>query len=253
MADELIVDIERRFSSGVVVAAEWKASMRGGTILVLFGPSGAGKTTVVRSIAGLERPELGRIQFSGDTWFDAASNKWIEPQRRHVGYVGQKAALFPHLSVRANVEYGLTEHSATERTRRGDEVLALLDLVELCDRYPRELSGGEAQRVALARALVSEPELILLDEPFASLDAITRVRMHDLVRELRRKHHASMLLVTHDVDEAIALADRIVVMSNGRIGNAHRVELSQADREASVAREGIRAALLADLGLASQH
>ena len=119
--------------------------------------------------------------------------------------------------------------------------------------WHKEPSGGEAQRVALARALVSEPELILLDEPFAALDAITRLRMHDLVRELRRKHHASMLLVTHDVDEAIALADRVVVMSNGRIGNAHRVQLSPADREASPAREELRAALLSDLGLASQH
>ena len=94
---------------------------------------------------------------------------------------------------------------------------------------------------------------MLLDEPFAALDAITRLRMHDLVRELRRKHHASMLLVTHDVDEAIALADRIVVMSSGRIGDAHRVHLSPAQREASVAREELRAALLSDLGLASQH
>jgi sulfonate transport system ATP-binding protein len=105
----------------------------------------------------------------------------------------------------------------------------------------------------LARALVSEPELVLLDEPFAALDAITRLRMHDLVRALRRKHHASMLLVTHDVDEAIALAERIVVMNSGRIGDAHRVHLSAPEREASVAREELRAALLSDLGLASQH
>jgi sulfonate transport system ATP-binding protein len=100
---------------------------------------------------------------------------------------------------------------------------------------------------------VAEPELILLDEPFAALDAITRVRMHTLVRELRREHHASMLLVTHDVDEAIALADRILIMSNGRIENAHRVALSTAEREASVAREELRLALLAGLGLASTH
>jgi sulfonate transport system ATP-binding protein len=107
--------------------------------------------------------------------------------------------------------------------------------------------------VALARALVSEPDLVLLDEPFAALDAITRLRMHDLVRDLRHRHHAAMLLVTHDVDEAIALADRIVVMSEGRIGSAHDVTLSAADREAGITREKLRASLLADLGLASQQ
>jgi sulfonate transport system ATP-binding protein len=132
-------------------------------------------------------------------------------------------------------------------------VLAEVGLSGREKAWPKELSGGEAQRVSLARALVSEPELVLLDEPFAALDAITRLRMHDLVRALRSKHHAAMLLVTHDVDEAIALADRIVVMSNGRIGTAHLVELSAADREASVAREELRAALLNDLGLANQH
>jgi sulfonate transport system ATP-binding protein len=107
--------------------------------------------------------------------------------------------------------------------------------------------------VSLARALVSEPELVLLDEPFAALDAITRLRMHDLVRALRTRHQAAMLLVTHDVDEAIALADRIVVMSNGRIGTSHEVHLCAADREASVAREELRALLLEDLGLAGRQ
>jgi len=149
-----------------------------------------------------------------------------------------------------NVTLGLRGPDADQRARK-----ALTD-VHLSDResaWPKQLSGGEAQRVALARALVSEPELILLDEPFAALDAITRVRMHELVRELRRAHHASMLLVTHDVDEAIALADRIVIMNSGRIGNAHRVELSARDREASIAREELRLALLAELGLANPH
>jgi molybdate transport system ATP-binding protein len=223
MADELIVDIERRFSSGVVVAAGWQASMRGGTILVLFGPSGAGKTTVVRSIAGLERPERGRIQFSGDTWFDAASNKWVEPQRRHVGYVGQKPALFPHLTVRANVEYGLTDHSTTERTRFGDEMLALLDLVELRNRYPRELSGGEAQRVALARAFAPKPRLLLLDEPFGALDAPARSRLRSLLRAAIEATAISAVLVTHDRTEAIALGDQMVVLAEGRVRQVGQV------------------------------
>jgi sulfonate transport system ATP-binding protein len=146
------------------------------------------------------------------------------------------------------VTLGLYGPDAEQRAR------AALAEVGLADReraWPKELSGGEAQRVALARALVSQPELVLLDEPFAALDAITRRRMHDLMRALRRQHQAAMLLVTHDVDEAIALADRIVVMSQGRISASHPVTLSAAEREVSVSREDLRAALLADLGLAN--
>jgi sulfonate transport system ATP-binding protein len=170
------------------------------------------------------------------------------PANRAIVFQGDR--LLPWQRVLRNVTLGLHRPDADQRARKA---LAEVNLAGREKAWPKQLSGGEAQRVALARALVSEPELVLLDEPFAALDAITRLRMHDLVRELRRKHHASMLLVTHDVDEAIALADRIVVMSNGRIGDAHTVQLSPADREASIAREQLRAALLAGLGLASQH
>jgi sulfonate transport system ATP-binding protein len=202
-------------------------------LVVLLGPSGCGKSTLLRLLAGLDTPDGGRIEV---------------PAKRAI--VFQADRLLPWQRVLRNVSLGLHGPDADERARKA---LTEVNLAGRERAWPRQLSGGEAQRVALARALVSEPELILLDEPFASLDAITRVRMHDLVRELRRRHHASMLLVTHDVDEAIALADRIVVMNSGRIGEAHRVQLSPADREASVAREELRAALLADLGLASQH
>jgi sulfonate transport system ATP-binding protein len=202
-------------------------------LVVLLGPSGCGKSTLLRLLAGLDKPDGGRIEV---------------PAKRAI--VFQADRLLPWQRVLRNVTLGLRGPDADQKARKA---LSEVNLAGHERAWPKQLSGGEAQRVALARALVSEPELILLDEPFASLDAITRVRMHDLVRELRRKHHASTLLVTHDVDEAIALADRIVVMSNGRIGNAHHVQLSAADREASVAREEIRAALLADLGLASQH
>jgi sulfonate transport system ATP-binding protein len=170
------------------------------------------------------------------------------PANRAIVFQGDR--LLPWQRVLRNVTLGLHGPDADDRARAA---LAEVNLAGRERAWPKQLSGGEAQRVALARALVSEPELVLLDEPFAALDAITRLRMHDLVRALRRQHHASMLLVTHDVDEAIALADRIVVMSNGRIGDAHTVQLSPADREVSVAREQLRAALLADLGLANQH
>jgi sulfonate transport system ATP-binding protein len=202
-------------------------------LVVLLGPSGCGKSTLLRLLAGLDRPDGGRIEV---------------PANRAIVFQGDR--LLPWQRVLKNVTLGLRGADAAQRARKA---LADVHLSERERAWPKQLSGGEAQRVALARALVAEPELILLDEPFAALDAITRLRMHELVRELRRKHHAAMLLVTHDVDEAIALADRIVVMNNGRIGDTHRVDLSAADREASVAREELRAALLTDLGLASNH
>lgn len=217
MADELIVNIEKRFPSGVVVAADWHASMGRGAILVLFGPSGAGKTTVVRSIAGLERPERGRIQFAGDTWFDANAQRWVEPQQRHVGYVPQKPALFPHLTVRANIEYGLSGHSAADRARRGEEMLALVELAEFGDRHPRELSSGQAQRVALARAVALKPRLLLLDEPLGALDAPARSRLRSLLRSVVERTGISAVLVTHDRTEAIALGDQMVVLAEGRV------------------------------------
>jgi sulfonate transport system ATP-binding protein len=202
-------------------------------LVVLLGPSGCGKSTLLRLLAGLDKPDGGRIEV---------------PTKRAIVFQGDR--LLPWQRVLRNVTLGLHGADADQRARK-----ALAD-VHLAGReraWPKQLSGGEAQRVALARALVAEPELILLDEPFAALDAITRVKMHDLVRELRREHHASMLLVTHDVDEAIALADRVVVLGNGRIEDSHHVRLSAADREASLARDELRLALLADLGLASAH
>ncbi|WP_263999016.1 ABC transporter ATP-binding protein [Mycobacterium yunnanensis] len=228
----LAEQVVRRFGERTVLD-RLDLTIAGEELVVLLGPSGCGKSTLLRLLAGLDRPDGGRIEV---------------PAKRAVVFQGDR--LLPWQRVLSNVTLGLRGSDSDERARR-----ALAD-VHLSGReraWPKELSGGEAQRVALARALVAEPELILLDEPFAALDAITRVRMHELVRELRRRHHASMLLVTHDVDEAIALADRVVVMSHGRIGSAHDVQLSAADREASVAREQLRLELLGDLGLASGH
>jgi sulfonate transport system ATP-binding protein len=200
---------------------------------VLLGPSGCGKTTLLRLMAGLDQPDGGTVEV---------------PVQRAIVFQGDR--LLPWQRALPNVTLGLHGPDADQRAQAA---LAEVGLAGRERAWPKELSGGEAQRVALARALVSEPELVLLDEPFAALDAITRLRMHNLVRSLRRQHRAAMLLVTHDVDEAIALADRIVVMSQGRIAASHPVTLSAAEREASVAREDLRAALLADLGLANQH
>jgi sulfonate transport system ATP-binding protein len=228
----LVEEVVRKFGDRVVLD-HLDLTIDDEELVVLLGPSGCGKSTLLRLLAGLDNPDGGRIEV---------------PAKRAI--VFQADRLLPWQRVLRNVTLGLRGPDADQKAR---QALSEVNLAGREKAWPKQLSGGEAQRVALARALVSEPELILLDEPFASLDAITRVRMHDLIRELRRKHHASMLLVTHDVDEAIALADRILVMSNGRIGNAHRVQLSPSDREASVAREELRSALLTDLGLASQH
>ena len=222
----------RRFGDRVVLD-HLDLTIAGEELVVLLGPSGCGKTTLLRLLAGLDRPDEGTVEV---------------PARRAIVFQGDR--LLPWQRALRNVTLGLYGPDADQQAK---DALAEVGLAGRERAWPKELSGGEAQRVALARALVSDPELVLLDEPFAALDAITRRRMHGLVRALRYQHHAAMLLVTHDVDEAIALADRILVMSSGRISTSHPVTLSAADREASVSREELRAALLADLGLANQH
>ncbi len=224
--------VVRRFGDRVVLD-QLDLTIDDEELVVLLGPSGCGKSTLLRLLAGLDRPDGGLVEV---------------PARRAI--VFQADRLLPWQRVLRNVTLGLRGPDADQRAR---EALAEVGLAGREKAWPRELSGGEAQRVALARALVSEPELVLLDEPFAALDAITRLRMHDLVRALRSRHHAAMLLVTHDVDEAIALADRVVVMDRGRIGRSHLVRLPAADREASAARADLRAALLEDLGLANRR
>jgi len=228
----VVEKVVRRFGDRVVLDG-LDLTIADEELVVLLGPSGCGKSTLLRLLAGLDLPDGGLVEV---------------PARRAI--VFQADRLLPWQRVLRNVTLGLRGPDAEQRAR---DVLAEVGLAGRERAWPKELSGGEAQRVSLARALVSEPELVLLDEPFAALDAITRLRMHDLVRALRSKHHATMLLVTHDVDEAIALADRIVVMRDGRIGDSHTVRLSAADREASVAREQLRAALLRDLGLTEQR
>src|SRR3954467_1013063 len=228
----LVEQVVRRFGDRVVLD-RLDLAIDDDELVVLLGPSGCGKSTLLRLLAGLDKPDGGRIEV---------------PAKRAIVFQGDR--LLPWQRVLRNVTLGLHSADADQRARKA---LTEVNLSGREKAWPKQLSGGEAQRGALARARVSEPELVLLDEPFAALDAITRLRMHDLVRALRSKHHAAMLLVTHDVDEAIALADRVLVMSNGRIGTSRLVGLSAADREASVAREELRSALLEDLGLANQH
>ena len=231
-AGVVVEKVVRRFGDRVVLD-HLDLTVADEELVVLLGPSGCGKSTLLRLLAGLDRPDEGLVEV---------------PAKRAIAFQGDR--LLPWQRVLRNVTLGLRGPDAEQRAR---DALAEVGLPGRERAWPKELSGGEAQRVSLARALVSEPELVLLDEPFAALDAITRLRMHGLVRTLRSMHHAAMLLVTHDVDEAIALADRVLVMSGGRIGTSHLVQLSDTDREASVARERLRCALLDDLGLANQR
>jgi sulfonate transport system ATP-binding protein len=220
----------RRFGNRTVLD-DLDLRIRASEFVVLLGPSGCGKTTLLRLLGGLDRPDGGSVTV---------------PTNRAI--VFQSPRLLPWQRVWRNVTIGLKGRTAKTTA------LGVLDEVGLrphARAWPKTLSGGEAQRVALARALVSDPALVLLDEPFAALDAITRLRMHDLVRALRHRHNAAMLLVTHDVDEAIALADRILVMRDGRIGSEHAVELEAEERVRGYAREQLRAELLTEIGVSA--
>ncbi len=213
----LRVDVEQRFASGFAVIAALDAELAAGSMLVLFGPSGAGKTTVLRQIAGLERPDAGAIRFGDEVWCDVATRQWRSPQERRVGVVFQEPTLFPHLSVRDNIRYGIRSRSGRDPV---DDIATMLGIVGLENRYPRALSGGEAQRVALARALAPRPRLLLLDEPFAALDAPTRTRLRRDVRSLLQTTGTPAVLVTHDRAEALAMGDSAAVMIGGRVRQA---------------------------------
>ena len=188
-----------------------------GEILALFGPSGTGKTTTLRCVAGLLRPLRGRIELDGDVLFDSQLGINIPSRARRVGYVPQNYALFPHLTVAQNIAFGLSEMSRTEQRERVQEMLAVMRLTGLEPRYPSQLSGGQQQRVALARALVTRPRLLLLDEPFAALDEAISNRLQSELLALPARYRIPTLLVTHNLAETYALCDRLAVLGNGRV------------------------------------
>jgi iron(III) transport system ATP-binding protein len=187
-------------------------TIAGGEILALLGPSGCGKTTLLRCIAGLERPRSGSIHI-GDR--EVTAGKGVPAERRRVGMVFQDGALFPHRTVVNNVNYGIVRGPA--RDQRANEALRLVGLADKRDRMPGTLSGGEQQRVALARALAPKPGVVLLDEPFASLDAALRVQLRDEVRRLLTDVGVTAILVTHDQEEAMSFGDRVAVMHGGLV------------------------------------
>ncbi|MDQ3226202.1 MAG: ABC transporter ATP-binding protein [Chloroflexota bacterium] len=192
-----------------------------GEFLALLGPSGCGKTTALRLIAGFERAQAGTIEIGGECVCAAggAGNRWVPPEGRRVGMVFQDYALFPHLNVAQNVAFGLPRHGS-DRAPRVKSALATVGLSGLGERSPDKLSGGQQQRVALARALAPGPEVILLDEPFSNLDADLRASVREEVRQILREAGATAVLVTHDQEEALSIADRVAVILDGKIVQA---------------------------------
>ncbi len=186
-----------------------------GELLAIVGPSGSGKTTLLRVIAGLARPRTGVVHCGGQTWTDLDRGVHRSPQQRRIGLVFQHYALFPHLSALDNVACALGHVPRRERAARARRLLALVHLEGLEPRMPSQLSGGQCQRVALARALAREPSVLLLDEPFSAVDQVTRRKLHQELVLLRRRINTPMVLVTHDLDEARALADRLCVLHHG--------------------------------------
>ena len=200
-------------------------------VLALLGPSGCGKTTALRLIAGLERPDAGTIIVGGRTV--CGDGRWTPPDRRSVGMVFQDYALFPHLTVKGNIAYGLNKLARSERQHRVDEVLRMTGLTPYAARHPHELSGGQQQRVAIARAIAPRPSLVLLDEPFSNLDVEMRGQVRAEVLDLLRAAGVTVILVTHDQDEAFVVADTIAVMNQGRIhqvGTAEQMYYQPATR-----------------------
>jgi molybdate transport system ATP-binding protein len=210
----LTAEISKHFPNGLHVRASLQIEL-GSKVTVLFGPSGAGKTTVLRCIAGLEPLTEGRIVFKNRVWADVLRSIDLPPQHRSVGYLFQDYALFPHLSVRDNIAYGISDTSSVERERKVQSLAQRLQVLDLLDRRPSTLSGGEQQRVGLSRALARDPELLLLDEPLSALDGPTRDRVREELARLLKTLRLPAILVTHDWIDALRLGDRLVVMSSG--------------------------------------
>lgn len=187
-----------------------------GEMVALVGPSGSGKSTILRSVAGLWRPSGGRVTVGGETWFDAARGVCVPTHRRAVGMVFQSYALFPHMTAAQNVAAAMAHVPPAERPARATALLDMVNLTGLEGRHPAHLSGGQQQRVAVARALAREPRALLLDEPFSAVDRATREKLYREIADLRRRLTMPVVMVTHDMEEAARLADRIVALREGR-------------------------------------
>jgi molybdate transport system ATP-binding protein len=218
MITVLDVTFNKEYPRGAGLSVEgMKTELGPGGVIVLFGASGSGKTTLLRCLAGLEQPDSGHIRLGDEVWFDSRRQICVPARERNLGYVPQDYALFPHLTVAQNIGYGLRSLAASEREGRCAEAIRWLGLAGMETRYPGEISGGEQQRVALGRAIVRRPRLLLLDEPLSALDAPTRQRLRNDLRQWLRKLSLPTVLVTHDRTEALTLGSRVLVMHEGQI------------------------------------
>jgi molybdate transport system ATP-binding protein len=201
-------------SAGFSLDVEFQA---GAGVTALFGPSGAGKTLTLDSIAGFVHPDSGRILLDDEILFDAVSRVSLRPQQRHCGYVFQNYALFPHMTIRQNLVFAADRHPRLERHRRVNEMLERFHLTDVSGRRPHEVSGGQMQRCSIARALIGSPRLLLLDEPARGLDAPLRAELYALLRKIRAEFAIPILLVTHDLDECFELAEEMLILREGLV------------------------------------
>ncbi|MBM4122071.1 MAG: ABC transporter ATP-binding protein [Nitrospira sp.] len=237
MASEMIVAIQKSFPGRLSVDASFRLPLDPPTILILFGPSGAGKTTVLRCLAGLEWPEQGSIQFGDEVWVETKVGTRMPPQKRRIGFMSQDYSLFPSHSVEDNIAFGLGELDAASRRQRVTEVMALLQLQGAERVRPNQLSGGQQQRVALARAIARRPQLLLLDEPLSALDAPTQSKLCGELRSLLKQLAIPSVVVTHDWAEALTLGDQMTVINEGRVlQTGTPQEVFSRPRDAEVAR-----------------
>ncbi len=229
----LDVRIRKRFATGFALEAEFHA---GPGFTILFGPSGSGKTTLLECVAGLQTPNAGRVALGPRVLFDSERNISVPVRERAIGYLFQSLALFPHLTVAENVAYGLAHRPADERRARVKEILESFRVAHLVARKPGAISGGERQRVALARSVVTDPALLLLDEPLSALDAIVKSKIIDDLRAWNASRNIPIVYVTHSPAEAFALGERIIVLeSGGVLAQGSPQEVLAAPRHETVA------------------
>src|SRR5579872_4650632 len=215
------IDIHKTLG-GFTLQATFSAPASG--VIALYGRSGAGKTTIVNALAGLVKPDRGRIAFGDAVLFDSEAGIFLRPEQRHLGYVFQEGRLFPHRSVRGNLRYGMRSHTDPATASDFEGVVKLLDLGALLERRPGDLSGGEKQRVAIGRALLANPRLLLMDEPLASLDSARKIEILPFIERLRDELKIPIIYVTHSIEEIIRLADTLVVIADGAAAAVGSIE-----------------------------
>ncbi|KJR43162.1 molybdenum ABC transporter ATP-binding protein [Candidatus Magnetoovum chiemensis] len=209
----LEVRLKKQFD-GFKLDAQWQIEKE---LAVIFGLSGSGKSLTLQMIAGLIAADDGLVRINGETVFDTATKLNMPPYRRHIGYVFQHLALFPHIKVHENISYGLKGLRKNEKRNRVNDMIKLFHLQGVENKYPSDISGGQKQRTALARALIQKPQALLLDEPFSSLDNPLRVEMREMLKELKTEFSIPIIMVTHDIADAAETADRIIVYSKGKV------------------------------------